>query len=64
MNETKTIRNRGRAVEVVTRTARRPRNPRPLFGSPESVIGERVQKGLDNALMYASLDALMVKKGE
>jgi hypothetical protein len=70
MNETKTIRGRnGNEVEVVTRSASKKRlarhpnkDERPLFGGPESVIGGRVQKDLDNALIYASLDALMSPK--
>ena len=60
---TKTIRSRGREVEVVTRPASKKRqareSQRPMFGGPESVIGERVQKDLDNEVVYASLDALM-----
>ena len=63
MNETKTIQNRGRAVEVVTRVARRPRNPRPLFGGPESVIDGRVQKDLDNEVVYAALGDIL-NRGE
>ena len=68
----KTIRGLdGTEVEVVTRAASKKRlarhpdkDKRPLFGGPESILGERVQKDLDNALMYASLDALMTPKGE
>lgn len=61
----------GNDVEVVTRSASKKRlarhpdkDKRPLFGGPESVLGGRVQKDLDNALMYASLDALMNPQGE
>ncbi|MBQ73371.1 MAG: hypothetical protein CMJ67_10750 [Planctomycetaceae bacterium] len=58
----------GNDVEVVTRAASKRRqareSQRPMFGGPESVIGERVQKDLDNTLMYASLDALMNPQGE
>ncbi len=67
MSRVKTIHSRGgHEIEVVVRPPRKrqAREPqRPMFGGPESVIGERVQKDLDNALLYASLDALMEKKG-
>ena len=61
MHEVKHIRSRGgHEVEVVTRRSKRQaqESQRPLFGGPEPVLGERVQKDLDNALMYASLDTL------
>lgn len=59
----------GREIEVVTRAASKKRLARdarkPLFGGPESVIGERVQKDLDNALIYAALgEMLNPKEGE
>jgi hypothetical protein len=67
VSRVKTIRSRGgHEVEVVVRPPRKRQareSQRPMFGGPESVIGERVQKDLDNALMYASLDALMTPKG-
>lgn len=68
MSRVKTIRSRGgHEVEVVVRPPRKRQareSQRPLFGGSESVIGGRVQKDLDNALMYASLDALMNPQGE
>ena len=69
MNETKTIRGcNGNEVEVVTRSASKKRqareSQRPMFGGPESILGGRVQKDLDNEVVYASLDALMKSKGE
>jgi len=69
VSRVKTIRGtNGHKIEVVTRTPSKKRrareSQRPMFGGPESVIGERVQKDLDNEVVYASLDALMAKKGE
>ena len=67
MHDVKHIRSRGgHEVEVVTRRAKRQatEDRRPPFGGPESVLGERVQKDLDNALMYASLDTLTKRKGQ
>lgn len=57
----------GHEVEVVTRAPPRKRqareSQRPMFGGPESIIGERVQKDLDNALVYASLGDIL-NRGE
>jgi len=68
MNRVKTVRGKdGHEVEVVVRPPRKRQareSQRPMFGGSESVIGERVQKDLDNSLMYASLDALMNPQGE
>ena len=36
----------GNEVEVVTRRKKR-KKPSPMFGGPESVIGQRVQQDLD-----------------
>lgn len=63
MSRVKTIRSRGgHEVEVVVRPPRKRQardSERPLLGGPESVIGERVQKDLDNALMYAALGDIL-----
>ena len=63
MNRVKTIRGRdGNEVEVVTRTPSKKRKAREtLFGSPEPILMEQIERGMDNVL-YASLDALMEKK--
>lgn len=70
MSRVKTIRSRGgHEVEVVTRPTSRKRQARefppsrPMFGGPESVMGERVQKGLDNAVVYAALGDIL-NRGE
>jgi hypothetical protein len=34
-----------------------------MFGGPESVIGERVQKDLDNEVVYAALGDIL-NRGE
>jgi hypothetical protein len=46
----------GREVEVVTRPSRK-RKVRPMFGGPESVMGERFQKDMD-AVVLEDLFAL------
>lgn len=57
----------GHEVEVVTRAPSRKRqareSQRPMFGSPESVLGERVQKDLDNEVVYAVLGDIL-NRGE
>ena len=68
MSRVKTIRSRGgHEVEVVTRPTSRKRqareSQRPMFGGPESVLGERVQKDLDNVLVYAVLGDIL-NRGE
>lgn len=69
MSRVKTIRGRGgHEIEVVTRAPSKKRQPReserPLFGGPESVLGERAQKGLDNAVVYAPLGEILNPQGE
>jgi len=68
VSRVKTIRSRGgHEVEVVTRAPSRKRqareSQRPMFGGPESVIGERVQKDLDNEVIYAVLGEIL-NRGE
>jgi len=68
VSRVKTIRSRGgHEIEVVTRPPSRKRqereSQRPMFGDPESVIGERVQKDLDNAVVYAALGDIL-NRGE
>ena len=67
MSRMKTIRSRGgHEVEVVIRPPRKRQareSQRPMFGGPESVIGERVQKDLDNEVVYAALGDLL-NRGE
>ena len=68
MSRVKTIRSRGgHEIEVVTRSPSRKRrareSQRPMFGGPESVIGERVQKDLDNEVVYAALGDIL-NRGE
>ncbi len=67
MSRVKTIHSRGgHEIEVVVRPPRKrqAREPqRPMFGGPESVIGERVQKDLDNALIYAALGEILNPQG-
>ena len=69
MSRMKTIRGRnGHEVEVVTRAASKKRqardSERPLFGGPESVLGERGQKDLDNEVVYAVLGEVLNPQGE
>ena len=69
MSRMKTIRGRdGHEVEVVTRATSKKRrardSERPLFGGPESVLGERVQKDLDNEVIYAALGEVLNPQGE
>ena len=59
---------KGREVEVVTRR-RRPHMEaaeakRPLFGGPESVIGEGVQHDLDQSTLGDLLHALEGRDGK
>jgi hypothetical protein len=58
----------GHEVEVVTRPSLGKRqareSQRPMFGGPESVIGERVQKDLDNEVVYAVLGDILNPQGE
>ena len=68
MSRVKTIRSRGgHEIEVVTRTPSKKRqareSQRPMFGGPESVLGERVQKDLDNEVVYAVLGDIL-NRGE
>ena len=57
----------GHEVEVVTRAPSRKRqareSQRPMFGGPESALGERVQKDLDNEVIYAVLGEIL-NRGE
>ena len=57
----------GHEVEVVTRAPSRKRqareSQRPMFGGPESALGERVQKDLDNEVVYAALGDIL-NRGE
>ena len=69
MSRVKTIRSRGgHEIEVVTRPPSRKRqareSQRPMFGGPEPVIGERVQKDLDNEVVYATLGEVLNPQGE
>jgi hypothetical protein len=70
VSRVKTIRSRGgHEIEVVTRTPSRKRRAREfppsrsMFGGSESVIGERVQKDLDNEEVYAALGDIL-NRGE
>ena len=57
----------GHEVEVVTRPSLGKRqareSQRPMFGGSESVIGEPVQKDLDNEVVYAALGDIL-NRGE
>ena len=68
MSRVKTIRGRGgHEIEVVTRAPSKKRQARESeqpFGGSESAIGERVQKDLDNAVVYATLGAILNSQGE
>ena len=60
----------GHEVEVVTRTPSRKRRARefppsrPMFGGSDSVMGERVQKDLDNEVVYAVLGDILNPQGD
>ena len=52
---------RNQEVEVIRRRSKR-KLERPLFGGPESVLGQSVQKDLDDMVLGDILHAMEVEK--